>query len=128
MDTNFIDVSFDLKDRKLKNPNFINMVPKNTNLSDIVVCYNDGKLWKIIPLKIISTYPIIVDNYFQDQGANNGEIEAVQQITVYMCPYTLFSCLYFGEYKLYEKLYITNVALVNEKDKDQIIIPILNKT
>ena len=124
MNNDFINIPFDLKDRKLIFPKFSNIINKKIKLSDVVVCYNDGKSWKIIPLNILQIYPLIIDNYIKINKNNNDEMI---QISIYVCPYTLFSCIYFGEFELYNKLYKTNLTIYEKNNKDSIIIPIFNK-
>ena len=86
-------------------------------LNDIVFLYNDNRNWKAVPLKLVQMYPIIYDSYYENENA--------LPITVYMCPYTLFSCVYFEELISYDKVYNNNLVLQNKKN-DLIIIPILN--
>jgi hypothetical protein len=121
---NFINVPFDLKNRQLNNPIFTNFNQKGTRLTDPVVCYNDGRQWKIVPLKIALMYPIIQDNYY----TNLKEKQDITSSTVFICPYTLFTAMYLGDYQLHNQIYVTSLTITKRDDPDKIIIPIINKT
>lgn len=99
---------------------FSDFAPKKIKLNDIVVCYNDGIKWKVVPLNIMNQYPILYDEYHE----NNSDVRII--VTIYVCPYTLFSCIYFGKYELHDKMYNNNLTLVNT-DNNIWVIPILNK-
>ena len=105
----------DMTNRILKNPGFVSDIKnKSLKLSDILVLYNDGFNWKGVPLEIMSMYPVIQDQH--DSG---------KTISVYVCPYTLFSCVYFDNFTPSNQVYNTNLILQN---KNNIFIPILNNT
>jgi len=112
-----IDIKNSLNDRILTNITF-NENSFEMKLNDIVFLYNDGRNWKVIPLKVTQMYPIIYDLYYENENAI--------PITIYVCPYTLFSCIYFEEMLSYDKVYNNNLVLMNKKNNDMIIIPILN--
>jgi hypothetical protein len=99
---------------------FSDFFPQKRKLNDIMISYNDGIKWKIIPLSIMNIYPIIYDEY-------NETNEQKRTITIYVCPYTLFSCVYFGKYTLSDKTENNNLSIV-DVENDIYIIPILNKT
>lgn len=107
---NLEDLKYDMANRVIYNPVFTNF-DKSLKLNDIVILYNDGMHWKAIPQKIMLSYPVIHDKY-----------EDNKVITIYSCPFTLFSCVYFGEYMPGNSVYNNNLTLNN---KDILIIPIL---
>jgi hypothetical protein len=113
----------DLSKRVIVNPVF-NIYDKKLSLTDTVILYNDGFFWKAIPHEIMLKYPVIQDKY-EDKI-----------ISVYSCPNTLFSCVYFGEFvpgnpldnpldnSLNNHNYRNNLTLVSENN---LIVPIMNK-
>ena len=66
-------------------------------------------------------YPIIYDEYHE----TNSDVRVL--ISVYLCPHTLYSSVYFGKYKVHDKVYNKNLSIVNEQNNVW-IMPILNKT
>ncbi len=115
-----ISAPANLKNRNYMATSFSDFAPKNLKLSDVVVAYNDGLKWKVIPLSIMNEYPIIHDEY----NEQNSDVRTI--ISIYVCPYTLYSCIYFGKYELHNKMYNNNITIVSEYDNVW-IIPILNK-
>jgi hypothetical protein len=116
-----IDSKINLKDRVLIKPVFTNNSNEHTNLADYIVTFNDGQEWKIIPLDIIKMYPIIHDVYFPE----GSEMTNAIPMTVYICPYTLFSVSYLAEYIPNNKIYNNSIVL-EDTQNDKVIIPILN--
>ena len=107
---NLVPLSNDINDRIIK-PKYISRIQdKSLKLQDILVLYNDGSNWKAVPIEIMLMYPVIHDHH------NN------KPITVYFCPYTLFSCVYFGEFNPGTQVYNNNLTLEN---KNNIMIPII---
>ena len=107
------------KDRQLTVDTFGDFAPKKIKLADIVIAYNDGIKWKVIPLYIMNQYPIIYDEYHE----NRSDVRVV--VSIYVCPYTLYSCMYFGKYELYD-ITNNNLTIVNVENNIW-IAPILNK-
>lgn len=118
------DSKINLTDRILKNPKFVNNSNINTKLSENVIVYNNGREWKVIAYDIIVMYPIIHDIYFSNIKGESGI--TAQPITVVVCPYTLYSAVYFGEYISNNKIYNNNIVLADINEDGQILIPILN--
>lgn len=108
---NLDELKYDMADRVIKNPVF-NNYSKSLKLADTVILYNDGMHWKAVPFTMILSHPVIHDTF-----ENN------KKISVYVCPFTLFSCVYFGEYVPGNKVYNNNLTLI---DKDKLLIPIIN--
>lgn len=102
-----------------KNDYFKDSPPKNINLSDTVIAYFDGIKWKIIPLYIMLQHSIIHDVYIDPNSVNSINI------SVYVCPNTLFSCVYFDKFELHNKLHCDNVSVINNEN-NYVIIPITN--
>lgn len=91
-----MDVIKNLKINSLDINDFVYTSKDNNNLqlSDNVVLYNDGNLWKIIPLKIMFIYPIIYDQYaYSDEKYD---------VSIIVCPITLRSVMFKGKFKFYK--------------------------
>lgn len=112
--------AFNHKDRTYMVDTFGDFAPKKIKLSDIVVAYNDGIKWKVVPLHIMAQYPIIYDEYHE----NRSDIRVM--VSIYVCPYTLYSCMYFGKYELNNKIVNNNLSIVNVENNVW-IVPILNQ-
>lgn len=110
----------DLKSRTYTAETFSDFAPKKIKLSDIVIAYNDGIKWKIIPLDIMTQYPIIYDEYHESRS----DVRVL--VSIYVCPYTLYSCMYFGKYELYGNIVNSNLTIVNIETNIW-VVPILNK-
>ena len=119
------NINHKLNKRILENPEFTNNSTKITKLSDPVILYNDGKNWKIVPLSVMLMYPVIHDLYYET--SKNNKKDTVINVTIYVCPYTLFSAVYFGEFIPNNQVYNNNLTLLDIHDKDQLFIPILDK-
>lgn len=113
-----------LNKRILKNPEFTNNSTKLTKLSDPVILYNDGKNWKIVPLAIMLMYPLIHDLYYE---TSKNKKDIAINVTIYVCPYTLFSAVYFDEFIPNNQVYNNNMTLLDLHDNDQLFIPIIDK-
>jgi hypothetical protein len=118
-----INTDINLSKRIIKKPVFNNILNKDHNLHDIIVLYNDGRNWKVIPINVLLKYPIIHDLYYELSKDNT---DIISDITIYMCPYTLVTSIYFGTYLPINKIYNNN--LVISEDNDSLLIPIINKT
>lgn len=119
---NLQNLKMNIKNNVLTLPEFKQLSDKNLKLSDTVIVYTDGKVWKIIPYHIIKYYPIILDKYYEPDS-NEG---LVFDITIYVCPFTLFSIVYFGQYIPNNKVYNNNLTIVDKNNEDSLIIPITN--
>ena len=120
-----IDIGKKFDHRILKNISFTNNSNKKLKLSDIIVLYNDSRNWKIIPLNIFMMYPLIHDTYYEAQKDSNTNIISI--ITIYICPYTLFSAVYFNEFIPNDQVYNNNLTLLDANDNDILFIPIKNE-
>ncbi|QKF94233.1 hypothetical protein QKU48_gp0775 [Fadolivirus algeromassiliense] len=121
--TNLINSDIIYTNRILVNPSFTDIANEEVSLKDIVILYNNGKEWKVIPLYVMQMYPIIHDKYYQ---INKNDIQLENNITIYMCPYTLYSSVYFSKLIPFNKLYNNNLTLLDEDDKNILLIPITN--
>ena len=102
---NLVKIKHEMNNRTIEEPSYISRIDdKSLQLSDIVVLYNDNFVWKIVPLEIMRMYPVIHDQY-------ENKI-----ITVYVCPYTLYSCVYFGQFYPNNQVYNNNLTLVNNNN------------
>lgn len=82
-------------------------------LHDQVVMYNSGSSWKIIPLIICLSYPIIYDKYNSD--------DEEYPITIAVCPITLRSAKFHGNFIFHSYQGITMILQEEKTDK---ILPI----
>lgn len=117
------DSHVDLRKRYYKASIFLDNANDDTKLSDIVILYSDGDKWKVIPLFIINQYPIIHDKYHE---ISNKSVNTITPISIYVCPYTLYSCIYFDTYTPNNKIYNNNIVCINDSD-NTMIIPILSQ-
>lgn len=83
--------------------------PNNIKLSDQVVLYNDGQTFKVIPLKIMLKYHVLHDSYYYQ---NNNE---TNELTIYLCPRTLFGVVYFGKFISMNKYNNNNLMIKNDE-------------
>jgi len=86
--------------------------PTGLKLNDIIISYYAGTYWKIVPLRISVSYPLIHDIY---EDTNN-----TYDITIIVCPVTLRSVVLKGYYS-FEKYIDNRMILKNDK---QDIMPI----
>lgn len=79
------------------------------NLSDKVISYYNGKSWCIVPLDIAISYPIIYDTYKTEQLFDID-------ISIFTCPFTLYSCIFEGKLTISDFTYENILVLLdNEK-------------
>ena len=109
-----VDTKENFEDKIIKNPIFLPQPVNNLSLKDTVIVYSDGTKYKIVPLNIMFNYPIIYDQYLDDQNTST-------QISVTLCPYTLSTIIYFGTFNVMNKVYNSNIVLNDQNDKDKII-------
>jgi hypothetical protein len=103
---------------KLKNNNikindytFEKNSEKKLNLTDQIVIYNSGDIWKIVPLIFFLTYPIIYDKYsYEDEQYD---------ITIVICPVSLTGIVLKGIFTFHS--YVKYDMVLQENDKDNII-------
>lgn len=77
------------------------------DLTTISLVYNDGRHWKIIPMSLVSIFPIIYDYYLED---DKKEI-----ITITFCPFSLCSKIHFGNYAATEYIFRGNMVIKNKE-------------
>lgn len=93
----------------LTDAQFFSEPSEYVDLKNISLVYNDGRHWKIIPMSLASIFPIIYDDYLEDNRKEN--------ITITFCPFSLCSKIHFGKYKATEYLFRGNMVIKN-KDTD----------
>lgn len=93
---------------------FVHDIPENLKLKDNVLLYNTGDTWKIVPLKLALSYPIIYDKFNVD--------EQVYDITVAICPVTLRSAIFKGTFEF--ETYNEYTMMLKEKANKNVLIPI----
>jgi hypothetical protein len=123
----FNDVKESLKNRVLRYPSFSTQTKLRNfiSLQDNIFLYNDGRIWKIIPLSVAQKFPIIHDHYFEKINDQN-QVGRTFAMTISICPFTLFATALFGEFIPIDKVYNNNIVLTNKNNEDQILVPIIN--
>jgi len=71
-------------DRYITTPIYTSIPPDDLKLTDNVAIFNDGTIWKIIPLKVLAQTPIIYDILYE--SLHNGHISI--PLTITFCPFT----------------------------------------
>lgn len=111
----------DVMDRTIENPQFRRRPGDDTDLTNTVYIYNDGRNWKLIPLSVVEQYPIVYDKLYQMSEGKNRVID----ITVCMCPFSLHASLYYEKLPPAGLLYKNNIVLLKD---EQLLVPILDST
>lgn len=131
---NLYNLEIDITDRYIEDPQFTTYPPKNLQLIDPVITYNDGRNYKVIPLDIFRRYPVIHDKYYDfDKNKNKNKknklkiLGFVSDISINCCPFTLFTTIFFGKYQPTNKLFNNNIVLRDTNYHDNILIPILGQ-
>jgi hypothetical protein len=88
------EIKAKIKKNKLNEYTFENYDYNNLNLTDNVILYNSGNSWKIIPLNLMLSYPIIHDEYLYE--------DEKYDITIVMCPITLRCVMFKGKFEFYD--------------------------
>ena len=103
-----------IKSRKLsqKDYSFVNEFESTLKLSDNILMYNSGEQWKIIPLSVALTYPIIYDTFTFNDVIFPGSI--------IVCPITLRAVIMKGVFEV--ETYLDTKMII--KDEDNNIMPI----
>lgn len=78
--------------------NYVAESPSSLKLRDKVTIYNTGDQWKIIPLSILLSYPVIYDKYTIEQESYD--------VTIVLCPITMRCVMFKGlfEFETYQDL------------------------
>lgn len=105
--------NLDIKDRFLTTDNYESKTDLNydVELSDKIVTYYNGSVWRIIPINTMLIYHVLHDYYTEINQESN--VEKKQIITIAVCPFTLMTAVFEGtfypsEYKLNDSLLLTN--------------------
>lgn len=88
----------------------------NINLDDICIRYYNGIIWKLIPITIMKSYPIIYDKYYE----TNDNEQTIIDITIGLCPFSSIPFVYENIYHPTE--YMLNNTLVLKHDEKMIYI------
>ena len=109
MDDKILDI---IKTKILESKDYnIVYIDDKINLYDNVVIYSVGNnKFRIVELPIFLAYPIIYDNYSDEEKVDN--------ITIAVCPLSLRSIMLKGKFKINS---YSNTKLILEDDKDNII-------
>lgn len=84
------------------------------NLSDNIILYNSGNQWKIIPLIVCLSYPIIYETYVYD--------DEKYDVTIVVCPVTLRSVMFKGKFIF--KNYLGYRMILEEEENNPDLLPI----
>lgn len=122
---NIIDLKESIKNRIIEKTTFDTNPPIELNLSSQVVVYQDGRNYKVIPVEIFKSFPLIYDNYYDI--SSNDSVGILSNITIYLCPFTFYSVIYHSKFISNDQVYNNNLILENINDPDLILIPILEK-
>lgn len=118
------DIQFD--QRVIVDPIMTEMMyEKSLSLSDLVASYNDGREWKIIPIRILDSYPVVFDKYY-NKKKKSGEY-TVSDISIVYCPYSSSVAVYFGKFVPTGEVYNNNIIIAKQNDKDNIIVQLLGE-
>ena len=82
-------------------------------LSDKILIYNSGDAWKIIPLNVLLSYPIIYDEFVQENEKYD--------ISIILCPVTLRCTIFKG---IFECESYDNIRMILREKNTESIIPI----
>ena len=95
---------------------YSNQSPTSVKLNDKMVIYNTGNKWKIVPLKLMLSYPIIYDKYTVDNDKNE-----TYDVTLVLCPITLRCVMFKGlfEFETYDNMRM----ILREKGKN-VLLPV----
>jgi|SaaInlStandDraft_6_1057023.scaffolds.fasta_scaffold16204_2 hypothetical protein len=101
------------KNKIINKDEYTFMPDHNTSikLTDQVLLYNIGQKWKIIPLIIALSYPIIYDSYETTDG--------IFHVTIVICPITLRAVILKGVFQFVT--YENFTMMLNEYEKDNLI-------
>ena len=113
-----------IKNEPIINPQFLPLIPDNLEFNDIVVIYNDGEKWKIVPYNVLKKHLILYDNIYSNLDKNN---KTRQNCTLTYCPYTQSVVLYKKHLLLSDEQNDKNLLLVNP-DTNQVISQLTNNT
>lgn len=89
----------------IENPKYYHMPPKFVKMDHVVGVYNNGSAWRIIPMDILKSYPIVYDKI--------DNMDA----SVTFCPFTFAMVIYKNHYVLDGTLHNHNIVLKNNKRK-----------
>lgn len=106
------NINIQVKNRVLKEPNFVPGVPDIVNLTDKVLVYNNGRNWKVVLINVMCVYPVVYDKFFEQDGS-------ISDISVTFCPFTYAAVVYFGKYVLTDKIKNSNITLIKEEDQNK---------
>ena len=104
-------------------PEFIPIPPECIDYNDLVIVYNDGIDWKLIPIKVLNMYPIIYDYYYEKIHLNRSSQNTKEKkifISITYCPFSRTLRILKGKFRLSGEIYKNNIILVDD-DENKII-------
>lgn len=106
-----------IRSKVLEMNNYYFNETSNINLDEKIVTYWNGVMWKIIPLNIFLSYPVVYDRFYDEYNRDGFDV------SVSVCPNTLAGCVYYGKYS--PSGYYIKSALVLIDDKNN-LLPIIS--
>ena len=114
-----------LEYRYLDNLEFISTPFVDSNLTDIVFIYNDGQVWKIVPLEIVKYYPVIHDKYYEIIDKKVSNISQQKPSSDFI----IFKEL-IDEYNILKTYILPNknfpISIIDNKNKEETSKKIIN--
>ena len=108
-----------LKTRILKKTDYIfqSIDKYNMDLFDNIVMWFDGSNWKIVPIYVSLSYPIIYDTFVDD--------DEKYDVSIVVCPITLRSVMFKGKFEFHS--YEDYRMILKEENGDDFLPIDLNK-
>ncbi len=111
-----VDYRVTTENRVIKRPKFSSKLPPDIPLTDPIAIYNNGLTWTVIPIKVLQSYPIVHDNYYESIKTKDGK-NVISPISITFCPFSGAAVSYFGTYTLYHKMSDCNIILKTKDNK-----------
>lgn len=99
---------------------YVNYIPDNLQLDDLVIVYNDGRQSKIYSLNFLLSHPIIYEKYYMKDN--------VLDITLTHCPISKSTIIYFGEYEITKYKFNNNIVICKSDNKENKVVQLSGNT
>lgn len=117
-----IDIS-NLDQRFLSSPKFSD-TPLDISLSQHVLVFNNGKRWKIIPISLASSFPVIHDQFY-DRVVTKQSKPVISNISLTFCPFSSSAIIFFGRFVPTKLVYNNNLVFRKQNHPDSILLQLL---